>query len=86
MKDLAQNTGGRMILLPGALYRRLQHLLDQGLIEEIGDADGGESRRRTFAITDFGKAVAEAEADRLASLVEAARLRHLVKRRAEAES
>lgn len=83
MKDLAQSTSGQVVLLPGALYRRLQSLLEDGLIEEAAGGNPG-ARRRPFAITAFGRAVAEAEAHRLASLVDAARLRNLMKEQGEA--
>lgn len=84
MRDLAESTQGKLVLLPGALYRRLQQLLDDGLIEEIDAA--GDSRRRTLRVTAFGRKVAEAEAARLEELLEAARLRKLVKKRAAARS
>ena len=86
MRDLAQSTGGRLVLLPGALYRRLQQLLDDGLIEELDDGSDMASRRRTLGVTAFGRAVAEAEAARLEDLVEAARSRDLIRRKAEAGS
>jgi len=85
MRDLAQATNGRVVLLPGALYRRLQSLLDNGLIEEIDGDGASDSRRRVFDVTAFGRAVAEAEAERLAGLVEAARRRNLIKKKVEAE-
>ncbi len=86
MRRLAEVTEGKVVLLPGALYRRLQHLLDDGLIEELGEDGPSESRRRVFTVTEFGRAVAEAEAERLNSLVEAARRRDLIKTKAEAKS
>ncbi|MCZ6917919.1 MAG: helix-turn-helix transcriptional regulator [Gemmatimonadetes bacterium] len=86
LRDIARSTGGQVVLLPGALYRRLQQLLDDGLIEETDDGSPTDSRRRTLGVTPFGRAVAEAEAARLEDLLEAARLRDLVKERAEAKS
>jgi hypothetical protein len=52
-------------------------LRSSGVIEEIGD--GEDSRRLSYRVTDFGRRVAEAEANRLARLVEAAAGRNLVK-------
>ena len=86
MRDLAESSGGRLVLLPGALYRRLRQLLDDGLIEERDDGHDSDSRRRTLGVTAFGRAVAVAEAARLEGLVEAARARDLIKRKAEAKS
>ncbi len=86
LRDLARSTGGELVLLPGALYRRLQQLLDDGLIEETDGGSDTHSRRRTLCVTPFGREVAEAEAARLQELVEAARRRNLVKEQAEAKS
>lgn len=89
MRDLAELSAGKVVLLPGALYRRLQQLLDDGLLEEIdgaGSSSASGGRKRTFAVTPFGRAVAEAEARRLEELVEAARAQDLLKARAGAGS
>ncbi len=81
MRDVAESTEGKVRMLPGALYRHLQRMLDNGVIAEVDDAAGGgaDSRRRCYAVTDFGRTVAEAEASRLASLVRAASAKNLVK-------
>jgi DNA-binding PadR family transcriptional regulator len=60
-------------LQPGALYRLLKQLLDEGLIEQLaaGEApDDSDERRRYYRITAFGRDVAGAEARRMAELVE----------------
>src|SRR5437899_1716163 len=75
MQDVEQRTGGRIVLHAGTLYRALSRLLEQGLIEELDerpDRDGDE-RRRYYRLTTLGRAVARAEAARLASQVSAAR-------------
>jgi DNA-binding PadR family transcriptional regulator len=77
MREVADRTGGEVEILPGALYRHLDRLRSSGVIEEIGD--GEDSRRRSYRVTNFGRRVAEAEAHRLARLVEAAAGRNLVK-------
>lgn len=62
-------------IMPANLYRRIRTLRDEGLIEETdapADPDGDASRRRYFAVTPLGEAVARAEAERLRSLVERA--------------
>ncbi len=80
MRDVAESTDGKVRMLPGALYRHLQRMLDDGVIAEVDDAAGGaDSRRRCYAVSDFGRAVAEAEASRLAGLVRAALAKNLVK-------
>ena len=77
MREVAERTAGEVQILPGALYRHLDRLRSSGVIEEIGD--GEDSRRRSYRVTSFGRRVAEAEAHRLARLVEAAAGRNLVK-------
>jgi DNA-binding PadR family transcriptional regulator len=58
-------------LQAGTLYRSIQRMLEQGLVAEsrVEDFD----RRRTYKITAFGRAVAQAEARRLAQMVKLAR-------------
>ena len=85
MRDVAESTDGEVRMLPGALYRHLRRLLEDGIIAEVeetvgaGHGRGGDTRRRCYDVTDFGRAVAEAEASRLARLVRAASAKKLVK-------
>ena len=76
MQEAERVTEGRVRLQPGALYRRLRWMLDAGLIEEMDErpvpVDEDDDRRRYYAITDFGRAVARAEADRMRSLLRTA--------------
>ena len=61
---------------PARLYRSIQRLLEQGLLEELTERPAPElddERRRYYRITAFGRAVAKAEAARLASLLRLAR-------------
>ncbi|MGD8328989.1 MAG: PadR family transcriptional regulator [Acidobacteriota bacterium] len=81
MGDIAERTDGAVTMLPGALYRHLKRLLDDGLIEELDRRDapsGNDERRRYYGITPLGRAVAQAEAARLARQVEAARAHDLL--------
>jgi DNA-binding PadR family transcriptional regulator len=58
------------------LYRSIQRMLEQGLIEETAERPAPElddERRRYYRITAFGRTVAKAEARRLAQLVKLAR-------------
>jgi DNA-binding PadR family transcriptional regulator len=76
MQEVERRTEGRIVLHPGTLYRALSRLLDQGLIDELDerpDAGVDDARRRYYRVTPFGRAVARAEAARLASQVSAAR-------------
>jgi DNA-binding PadR family transcriptional regulator len=73
--DVAARTNGGLRLGPGTLYRTIQRLLEQGLIEEPRHPSQprGDPRRRYYRLTSFGAAVARAETTRLAELVRMAR-------------
>lgn len=78
IQDVAQRTGGALKLSAGTLYRSIQRMLEQGLIIETQERPAPEfddERRRYYRITEFGAAVARAEARRLAQLVKLARAR-----------
>jgi len=76
IQDVAARTGGELKLSAGTLYRSIQRMLDQGLIEESRerpDPELDDERRRYYRITPLGISVARAEARRLAQLVKLAR-------------
>jgi DNA-binding PadR family transcriptional regulator len=75
---------GIIRLGPGTLYRSIQRMLVEGLIEELkdhADPDSDDERRRYYRLTDFGQRVAREEARRLAVLMRAARAKGLLGRR-----
>jgi DNA-binding PadR family transcriptional regulator len=60
------------------LYTAIGRLLDQELIERLSDDDEDVSPglpRKSYALTDLGRRVLEAEAVRLQGMVKEARLR-----------
>ena len=66
-------------LRTGTVYRALARLLDEELIERSGGEGGGDDpRRRYYRITTHGRAVARADARRLADQVAAARAHRLL--------
>lgn len=75
MTDVTERTGGRVRLWPATLYNTLKQLLDEGLIAETDEAvgDSGGPPRKTYRLTPLGDEVLEAEAHRMASLVDAVR-------------
>ena len=76
IQDVAARTGGELKLSAGTLYRSIQRMLEQGLIEETAerpDPELDDERRRYYRITALGTAVAKAEARRLTQLVKLAR-------------
>lgn len=85
IQEVLARTGGDVRLSPGTLYRSIQRMLDQGLIEELRERPAPElddERRRYYRITSFGRAVARAEGSRLAELIRLARASGFVPRRA----
>ena len=76
IQEVAARTGGEVQIGAGTLYRSVQRMLEQGLIVEKRQRPAPElddERRRYYRITPFGKAVARAEARRLAQMVRIAR-------------
>jgi DNA-binding PadR family transcriptional regulator len=71
IQDVESRTGGALRLSPGTLYRTIQYLLEEGLIEEPRRPSAARSdpRRRYYRITRVGAAVVRAETRRLGELV-----------------
>ena len=80
MNEVLDRTGGAMRLWPAMLYRNLQRLAADGLIVEVPAPAAQAGSPRYFHITAAGKRACAAEARRLASFVEAARDKRLLKR------
>lgn len=82
MQEVEARTGGETRLGPGTLYGSIKRMLADGLIEESyerPDPGMDDKRRRYYRITGFGRRVAGAEAERLASLVSTAAAKKLVR-------
>ncbi|HUP24281.1 MAG TPA: helix-turn-helix transcriptional regulator [Thermoanaerobaculia bacterium] len=77
----ADSVAGRVALELGSLYRTLNRLRTEGLIEPVAKIERGPQgqERRTWRLTALGRAVARAEAERLREVVEAARTRKLLR-------
>jgi DNA-binding PadR family transcriptional regulator len=81
MREVERRSAGAVKLHPGTLYRALARLLESGLIDELDtrpDVVHDDERRRYYQLTSRGIAVARAEAERLASQLDAARARRLL--------
>ncbi len=82
MRQVAEQTRGRMRLGPGTLYSSIQTLLDAKLIEESEpreDAKVGHERRRYYRLTSAGRKLARFEAERLADLLRLARAKKILR-------
>jgi len=74
MKEVERESGGKVRLEIGSLYRLLARLLSEGLIEE----DEGDERRRNYRLSRTGRRVLKTEAEHLAGLVDLVRMRKLL--------
>ncbi len=82
MRQVEQQTDGRMRLGPGTLYSSIQALLEEGLIQEVDageESEPGRERRRYYRLTSAGRKVARAEAEKLAGVLRVARAKKLLK-------
>jgi DNA-binding PadR family transcriptional regulator len=79
LKSLESESGG-VLFDPANLYRSLRKLDRDGLVVETsGDGtDAAGPTRRFYRLTNLGRAVVTAEAERLARLADSARARKLV--------
>jgi DNA-binding PadR family transcriptional regulator len=89
MRQVEEQTAGKVRLGPGTLYSSIQALLEEGLIEEIETVqaaaeDGAISnspkdRRRLYRLTASGRKVARTEAERLADILRIARAKKILR-------
>ncbi len=71
-------TGGEIRLGPGTLYRSLKEMTEAGIVGPAADPAGDDPRRKYYALTPVGSRLLEAEASRLARIVEIARHRRVI--------
>ncbi len=72
IRAIEERDGSWKQVLPANLYRRLRDMRARGLVEEVDAPEGtpeDERQRRTYALTELGRRVAVAEAQRLDALV-----------------
>ncbi|NNF28102.1 MAG: helix-turn-helix transcriptional regulator [Gemmatimonadetes bacterium] len=79
IQDIRERTDGEVDLTASTLYGALSRMLNHGMIVEVAGAqpETGGAPRRTYRITQYGRSVARAEADRLARALDQARSRGL---------
>jgi DNA-binding PadR family transcriptional regulator len=75
VKELERDPGRPGPVMPANLYRRLRTLLADGLLVETDgpNEEDVDERRRYFAVSPLGRAVALAEARRMEGLLREAR-------------
>jgi len=79
IKEIEQASGGEIRVLPGTLYRVIKQLVDNRWIVEVEPYGGADDqRRRYYRLTPWGRKVALAEVERMATVLRMARARRLL--------
>jgi DNA-binding PadR family transcriptional regulator len=82
MREVEEQTGGRVRLGPGTLYGSIQALLEGKLIEEVDRSENTEERRerrRYYRLTAAGRKLTRSEAEKMADLLRVARARKILR-------
>ena len=82
MRQVEEQTGGRLRLGPGTLYGSIQALLEGKLIEEVyrpEDTEARQERRRYYRLTAAGRKLARSEAEKMADVLRVARARKILR-------
>ena len=80
IKEISARTAGGVELEAGTLYAAIKRLKDEELIDVAPSPKkgSGDSRRRYYRLTSFGRQVLRRESERLLELVETARARKVL--------
>ena len=84
MREVDERSEGKVRVGPGTLYGSIKRMLSDGLIEELEerpDPELDDERRRYYRLSDLGRRIAIAEAQRLERLVKSARSKKLLSAR-----
>lgn len=82
MRQVEEQTRGRLRLGPGTLYSSIQALVEGNLIEEVypsEQADERQERRRYYRLTASGRKLARSEAEKMADILRVARARKILR-------
>ncbi len=85
IKEVERRSDGKVRLRTATLYTVIKRFVDAGLIEETSERPDpvlDDERRRYYRLTERGRAVAEAEAQRLEETLKQARAQLALPRRA----
>lgn len=81
MQEVETMTKGQIEMGPGTLYGSIKRMISADLIEESDerpDPEHDDERRRYYRLTDLGRRVLGAEAQRLSDLVNVAQSKRIV--------
>jgi DNA-binding PadR family transcriptional regulator len=76
MQETRKLSDGSFRMGPATLYTTIQRLLDLDLIEEAAGDKDADSRRRNYRLTRSGRALLDAELERVEALVHKAKAMH----------
>ncbi len=76
IKQVSDDSGGKIKLSPGALYTSIRQLNEQGLIEEVRNQE--DFRRRYYRLTNKGKKALGAEMEYYENSIALARQRQVL--------
>lgn len=76
IKQVGEDSNGKINLSPGALYTSIKQLVEQGLIQELARQD--DTRRRYYRLSTKGKSVLSEELDYYRNTIELARQRQVL--------
>jgi len=76
IKQVTEDSNGKINLSPGALYTSIRQLLEHQLIQEVWRED--DTRRRYYCLSKKGKTVLGAEMDYYQNTVALARQRQIL--------
>lgn len=75
--SVEEETAGQIRLGPGTLYRSLKEMTEAGLLRQVASR-AEDPRRKIYELTDEGRGLVQAEAERLARVLEVARSRRVL--------
>ena len=81
VREVLEQSEGELRLWPAMLYGSLEQMADQGLIEELDESSrpkGASAKRRYFRITDAGRQLVVAEAERMHRMARLARTKNVL--------
>ena len=81
MQEVMAMTQNRVCMGPGTLYGSIKRMLKANLIEESDerpDPELDDERRRYYRLTDWGRRVLAAEAQRLSALIDVAQAKRIL--------
>lgn len=77
IQEIRGRSAGEVELTASTLYGALSRMLEAEMIAEVAAPGDGDQRRRYYSLTEYGRAVAQAEAGRLARALDQARAQGL---------